>query len=149
MRAVVQRVLEAWVQVNGRRVGEIGQGLLIYLGIHASDAAPDANYLAEKILRLRIFDDPAEKMNLCLTEVHGALLVISQFTLYGDCRKGRRPSFSEAATPEKARELYDYFVSKCDQQGVKTQTGMFRERMLVGSINAGPVTILLDSQKRF
>jgi D-tyrosyl-tRNA(Tyr) deacylase len=149
MRAVVQRVGEAWVSVNGRRVGEIEQGLLVYLGIHASDRIADADYLVEKILGLRVFEDPAEKMNLCLAQVHGALLVVSQFTLYGDCRKGKRPSFSEAAAPEKARELYDYFVLRCNKEGIKTETGTFREMMRVGSVNAGPVTLLLDSHKRF
>jgi D-aminoacyl-tRNA deacylase len=149
MRAVVQRVQEAWVSVKGRRVGEISNGLLIYLGVHASDQPADSDYLVEKILGLRIFEDAAAKMNLSLTQVTGALLVISQFTLHGDCRKGRRPSFSEAAAPERARELYEYFVSRCSERGVKTQTGVFREMMQVGSINVGPVTLLLDSHKRF
>jgi D-aminoacyl-tRNA deacylase len=149
VRAVVQRVEAAWVSVDGRRVGEIGQGFLIYLGIHASDRTSDADYLAEKILGLRVFDDHAEKMNLCIRDVCGELLVVSQFTLYGDCRKGKRPSFLEAASPEIARELYEYFVSKCIGDGIKTQTGTFRERMQVGSVNAGPVTLLLDSQRRF
>jgi len=146
---VVQRVREAWVSVQGQRVSEINQGLLIYLGIHASDQISDADYLVEKILGLRIFEDNAQKMNLSLPQVGGDLLVVSQFTLYGDCRKGKRPSFSEAASPEKARELYEYFVFKCREQGTRTQTGMFREMMRVGSVNEGPVTLLLDSQKRF
>ena len=149
VRAVVQRVQEASVSVNGQKVSHISQGLLVYLGVHASDQNADADYLAEKILGLRIFEDEVEKMNLSLTQVQGALLVVSQFTLYGDCRRGKRPSFSEAAPPERARDLYEYFVSKCSQMGVSTQTGLFREMMQVGSVNAGPVTILLDSHKRF
>jgi D-aminoacyl-tRNA deacylase len=149
VRAVVQRVREAWVSVNGQRVGAIDQGFLIYLGVHASDQSGDADYLVEKILGLRIFEDDAGKMNLSLTQVDGAVLVVSQFTLYGDCRKGKRPSFSEAAAPANARELYEYFVSKCNERGIKTQTGIFREMMQVGSVNAGPVTLLLDSHKKF
>ncbi len=149
MRAVVQRVEEASVSVNGHEIGAISRGLLIYLAVHASDQSADADYLAEKILGLRVFEDEAEKMNLSLTQVQGALLIVSQFTLYGDCRKGKRPSFSEAAPPEKARHLYEYFVSKCGQAGVNAQTGAFREMMQVRSVNAGPVTLLLDSHKRF
>ena len=149
VRALVQRVQEASVSVNGQKIGQISRGLLIYLGVHASDQTADADYLAEKILGLRVFEDEAEKMNLSLTQVQGALLVVSQFTLYGDCRRGKRPSFSEAAPPDKAKELYEYFVSKCGQTGVNTQKGAFREMMQVGSINAGPVTLLLDSHKRF
>jgi D-tyrosyl-tRNA(Tyr) deacylase len=103
----------------------------------------------EKILGLRIFEDAAARMNLSLTQVTGALLVVSQFTLHGDCRRGKRPSFAEAAAPDRARELYEYFVSRCSERGIKTQTGIFREMMQVGSINAGPVTLLLDSHKRF
>jgi D-tyrosyl-tRNA(Tyr) deacylase len=149
MRAVVQKVREAWVSVNGHRISQMDRGLLVYLGVHAADHSADADYLAEKILGLRIFEDPPDNVNLSLAQVGGALLIVSQFTLYGDCRKGKRPSFSEAAPPGKAQELYDYFVSKCRESGIAIQTGMFREMMLVGSVNSGPVTLLLDSHKRF
>jgi D-tyrosyl-tRNA(Tyr) deacylase len=149
MRAVVQRVKEASVVINGHAVGSILEGLLVYLAVHAKDGRSDADYLLEKILGLRIFEDHSGKMNLSLSEVGGALLIVSQFTLYGDCRRGKRPSFSGAAAPEQARELYEYFVSRCSESGFNTQKGAFREMMQVHSVNAGPVTLLLDSQKLF
>ena len=149
MRVVVQRVKAASVEVNHHLVSSIKQGLLIYLGMHATDQKSDADYLLDKILGLRIFEDDSGKMNLSVVQAGGGLLIVSQFTLYGDCRKGKRPSFSEAADPQKARDLYEYFVSKCRETGVETETGVFREMMQVASINEGPVTILLDSRKLF
>ena len=149
MRAIVQRVKEASAVVNHLTVGSIEKGLLIYLGVHTTDEMCDADYLLDKILGLRIFEDDSAKMNLSVVQVGGALLIVSQFTLYGDCRRGKRPSFSEAADPQKARDLYEYFVSKCRERRVETETGTFREMMQVTSINEGPVTILLDSRKLF
>jgi D-aminoacyl-tRNA deacylase len=149
MRAVVQRVKEARVQVNGACVGGIEKGFLVYLGIQRSDGAADVNYICEKMTSLRVFEDEAGKMNRSLQESSGSLLLVSQFTLYGDCRKGRRPSFSEAAPLEKARALYEQVVQKCREQGVEVQTGVFREMMEVYSVNDGPVTLLLDSARIF
>jgi len=149
MRAVVQRVSRAQVSVGGEVVGQIDRGLLVLLGVGLEDKESDADYLAEKIAGLRIFDDADGKMNLSVTDVHGAVLAVSQFTLYGDARKGKRPSFDAAARPERARELYEYFVSAIRQTGLPCETGRFQEDMQVELVNDGPVTILLDSGKGF
>lgn len=149
MRAVVQRVACARVRVGGRVVGEIGRGLLVLLGVGREDTEADADYLAEKIVHLRIFEDEAGKMNRSLLEVGGEMLVVSQFTLYGDCRRGRRPSYAEAAPPERARALYEYFIEKARQYGPRVETGIFQEMMDVELVNVGPVTLLLDSRKQF
>jgi D-tyrosyl-tRNA(Tyr) deacylase len=149
MRAVVQRVSRASVAVEGRLVGEIGPGLLVLLGVATSDANTDADYLAEKIAGLRIFEDENRKMNLSVTDVGGAVLAVSQFTLYGDVRRGKRPSFDDAARPERARELYDYFVMQIRRAGLHCETGQFQAMMSVSLVNEGPVTVLLDSSKTF
>jgi D-tyrosyl-tRNA(Tyr) deacylase len=149
MRAVVQRVSRARVTVKGETAGEIGLGLLVLLGVGAGDTRTEADYLAEKTIGLRIFEDAGGKMNLSVAEVGGALLVVSQFTLYGDARRGKRPSFDGAAPPEQARELYEYFVEKVRASGVRSETGRFQETMQVELVNDGPVTILLDSGKAF
>lgn len=147
MRAVIQRVTEARVDVAGQTVGEIGAGLLVLLGVARDDTTDDAQYLVEKIPNLRIFDDTSGKMNLSLLDIHGSMLVVSQFTLYGDVRRGRRPSYSDAAEPEKANQLYEYFVERVRSNGIKVETGTFQAMMKVRLINDGPVTILLDSRK--
>jgi D-tyrosyl-tRNA(Tyr) deacylase len=157
MRAVVQRVSRARVGVNtggndddSREItGEIGLGLLVLLGVGVGDTRAQADYLLDKIVGLRIFEDAAGKMNLSVAEVAGALLVVSQFTLYGDSRHGRRPSFDSAAAPAVARELYEYFVARARSSGVRCETGRFQETMHVELVNEGPVTILLDSAKLF
>ena len=149
MRAVVQRVSRASVRVGGEIAGEIGLGLLVFLGVGEGDTRAEADYLAEKIIGLRIFEDAGGKMNLPVGEVGGALLVVSQFTLYGDARRGKRPSFDAAATPEQARELYDYFVERVRAAGLRCEAGRFQEAMQVELVNEGPVTILLDSAKLF
>lgn len=149
MRAVVQRVKESKVEVKGSVVGAIGPGLLVFLGVGEDDSEKDGEYLAGKIPHLRIFPDEAEAMNLSLLDVKGAVLVVSQFTLWGDCKKGRRPSFTRAARPEKARALYEHFVQLLRDQGLETATGRFQEMMAVHLVNDGPVTLLLDSQKQF
>lgn len=153
MRAVVQRVSRAKVTVNDDGVdkitGEIGLGLLVLLGVGAADTRADADYLAEKTIGLRIFEDGEGKMNLSIADVGGALLVVSQFTLYGDARRGKRPSFDGAAPPAQARELYEYFVEKIRASSLRCETGRFQETMQVELVNSGPVTILLDSEKRF
>lgn len=149
MRAVVQRVTEASVEVEGRRVGEIGPGLVVLLGIAREDTNDDVDYLAEKIANLRIFNDEQGKMNRSLIETAGAMLVVSQFTLYGDVRRGRRPSYTEAAEPDRANALYEYFVEQTRKIGIKTETGVFQAMMKVSLINDGPVTILIDSRKGF
>jgi D-aminoacyl-tRNA deacylase len=145
MRAVVQRVTSAKVDVDGATVGEIDAGLLVLLGVAKPDTAADADYLAEKISGLRIFSDGAGKMNLSLIETGGAMLVVSQFTLYGDCRKGRRPSFDSAAPPEHARGLYEHFVEAVRRLGVKVETGMFQAHMAVSLANDGPVTLIVEN----
>ena len=145
MRAVVQRVREARVEVEGRVVGEIDGGLLVLLGVGKGDGEGDAEYLARKIVGLRIFDDEAGFMNRSLEEVGGGMLVVSQFTLYADTRKGRRPFFGEAAEPGEAERLYEHFVERVRAQGVAVATGLFKEMMDVTLTNEGPVTILLDS----
>ncbi|HYW40596.1 MAG TPA: D-aminoacyl-tRNA deacylase [Terriglobales bacterium] len=149
MRAVVQRVSRARVTVAGEITGEIGLGLLVLLGVGAGDTPTEADYLAEKTIGLRIFEDAGGKMNLSVAEVAGALLVVSQFTLYGDARRGKRPSFDAAAPTEQARELYEYFVEKVRAVGLRCETGRFQETMQVELVNEGPVTILLDSAKGF
>ena len=149
MRAVVQRVSRARVRVNGEITGEIGLGLLVLLGVAAGDTRAAADYLVEKTIGLRIFEDCGGKMNLSVAEVGGALLVVSQFTLYGDVRRGKRPSFDAAAPPEQARELYEYFVERIRAAGRRCETGRFQETMRVELVNEGPVTILLDSARAF
>ena len=149
MRAIVQRVKEARVEVDGEVTGRIGEGMLVLLGAGKDDSDVDAEYLAEKILTLRIFEDPDGKMNLSVTDTGGSLLVVSQFTLYGDCRKGRRPSFDKAAPPEAAEALYEEFVSKLRARGSHVETGRFRAMMDVHLVNWGPVTLMLDSKKEF
>jgi len=147
MRAVVQRVSRAEVRVNGEIAGNIETGLLVLLGVAREDTEKDADYLAEKIVGLRVFEDPDGKMNLDVTAVNGAVLVVSQFTLYGDVRRGKRPSFDTAAAPERARERYEYFVGRIRDRGLRCETGKFQEMMQVELVNDGPVTILLDSTK--
>lgn len=149
MRAVVQRVSRAKVTVNGEITGEIGVGLLVLLGVGASDTRSEADYLCEKMIGLRIFEDAGGKMNLSVSDVGGALLVVSQFTLYGDVRRGKRPSFDAAGPPQMARELYEYFVERVRAAGLRCETGQFQEMMQVELVNEGPVTILLDSAKTF
>ena len=149
VRAVVQRVKSASVTVDGERVSEIGKGLLIFLGVAQEDAPSDIDYLANKIANLRIFEDDEGRMNRSLLDVGGEALVVSQFTLYGDCRKGRRPSFITAAQPEQADALYQTFMEALAEQGVSVEAGIFQAMMDVELINDGPVTILLDSSKLF
>ena len=145
MRALVQRVSEAKVEVDGVVVGEIGPGLLVLLGVAKGDTEADADFLAKKIPSLRIFADADGKMNLDLVETGGGLLAVSQFTLYGDCRKGRRPGFDLAAPAEQARVLYEYFVAALRAQGVRVETGIFQAHMAVSLVNDGPVTLLVES----
>jgi D-aminoacyl-tRNA deacylase len=149
MRVVVQRVSRAKVTVAGDVTGEIGLGLLVLLGVGKDDSEAGADYLAEKIVGLRIFEDDGGKMNRSVADVGGAVLVVSQFTLYGDVRKGKRPSFDDAAPPQKARQLYEYFVQKIRASGLRCETGRFQEMMAVELVNEGPVTILADSEKTF
>jgi D-aminoacyl-tRNA deacylase len=149
MRAVVQRVTRAQVTVDGESTGQIERGLLVLLGVAQNDSQADADYLAEKIAGLRIFEDANAKMNLAVGEVGGSILVVSQFTLYGDVRRGKRPSFDEAARPERAQELYEYLVNVLRKKGLQCETGRFQEDMQVELVNDGPVTILLDSTKMF
>ena len=146
MRAVIQRVKKSSVTVNNKIIGKIGSGLLVFLGVTREDEMKDVDYLVEKIPNLRIFEDENAKMNRSLLETGGELLVVSQFTLLGDCRKGRRPSFTNAAVPDKAKELYEYFVSQVKLKGVKVKTGQFRAVMSVSLINDGPVTLIVESQ---
>jgi D-tyrosyl-tRNA(Tyr) deacylase len=149
MRAVIQRVSRAKVTVAGEVTGEIGMGLLVLLGVGQQDAESGADYLADKTAGLRIFEDDAGKMNRSVVDVGGAVLVVSQFTLYGDVRKGKRPSFDDAARPEKARALYERFVERMRAAGLRCETGRFQEMMQVELVNDGPVTILVDSEKKF
>ena len=149
MRAVIQRVSRAKVTVTDEITGEIGIGLLVLLGVGQQDTGASADYLAEKIIGLRIFEDDGGKMNRSVVEIAGAVLVVSQFTLYGDVRRGKRPSFDGAAAPRRARELYEYFVERIRAAGVRCEMGRFQEMMTVELVNDGPVTILLDSEKLF
>jgi D-aminoacyl-tRNA deacylase len=149
MRAVVQRVTRAQVTVAGEVTGKIDRGLLVLLGLSRADTEKDAEYLADKITGLRIFEDENGKMNLDVAAIGGAMLVVSQFTLLGDVRRGKRPSFDAAAAPERARQLYEYFIERIQAAGLACQTGRFQEMMQVELVNDGPVTILLDSSKLF
>jgi D-aminoacyl-tRNA deacylase len=149
MRAVIQRVSKASVEVEEKIVGEIGPGVLVLLGVSQGDEPADADYLTDKIINLRVFNDEQGKMNLSLVDSGGAMLVVSQFTLLGDTRKGRRPSYIEAAAPDKANSLYQYFVAQVRSRGIQVETGIFQAMMQVSLINDGPVTILLDSKKTF
>jgi D-aminoacyl-tRNA deacylase len=149
MRAVVQRVSRCRVTVDGNVVGEIGAGVLVLLGVSKADNEASADYLVEKIIGLRIFEDAEEKMNLSVQDSGGAVLVVSQFTLYGDVRRGKRPSFDAAARPEEARRLYEYFVEEIRASGLRCETGQFQAMMEVELVNSGPVTILVDSEKVF
>jgi D-tyrosyl-tRNA(Tyr) deacylase len=149
MRAVVQRVSRAQVVIAGEVTGQIGPGLLILLGVGHDDTEADANYLAEKIAGLRVFEDDSGKMNRSVQDVGGSVLAVSQFTLYGDVRRGKRPSFDRASPPEKARQLYEFFVERIRSTGLRCETGRFQEMMKVELVNEGPVTILLDSARVF
>ena len=149
MRAVVQRVSSSRVTVDDKVTGEINEGLLVLLGVTHEDTSKDVDYMIDKVLNLRIFEDENEKMNLSLKDIGGELLVVSQFTLYGDCRKGRRPGFSDAARPEVAIPLYEEFIEKARNQDIKVGTGEFGAHMMVNIVNNGPTTILLDSEKNF
>ena len=148
MRAVVQRVTYAKVEVDGAVAGEIGPGLLVLLGVAKGDTTSDADFLAAKVSQLRIFADEAGKMNRSVAEAGGAMLVVSQFTLYGDCRKGRRPSFDSAAAPEDARRLYEYYVDVTRRTGLHVETGVFQADMKVSLLNDGPVTLIVESPSR-
>lgn len=145
MRAVVQRVKESSLSVDGKIIGKIGAGLLVLIGIAKKDTISDIDFIADKILNLRIFEDENKKMNRSVLDIGGEILVVSQFTLLGDCRKGRRPSFIDAAEPEKANELYEKFVEKIRGRGVKVKTGIFRAMMDVSLVNDGPVTLIVES----
>lgn len=149
MRAVVQRVRRARVTVSGEEVGVIGAGLLVFLGVRSGDTESDVIYLAEKIAGLRVFADQEGKMNLSVKDIGGEVMVVSQFTLYGDCRKGRRPSFTEAAPPEVAEKLYESFKEELRKQGLRVASGRFQAYMHIELVNDGPVTLLLDSSKVF
>lgn len=149
MRAIIQRVNFANVKVKNEEIGKINKGLLVFLGVKDNDCEEDAIYLADKVIHLRIFEDQEEKMNLSLKDIEGELLVVSQFTLYGDCKRGRRPSFVKAAKPEKAKLLYERFIKETKKMGINTQQGEFQAHMVINIENDGPVTILLDSEKKF
>ena len=149
MRAVIQRVNHASVSIDGRISGKIGKGLLVLLGVGPEDTDADLKYMCDKILGLRIFEDSDEKMNLSLRDIGGELLVVSQFTLYGDCRKGKRPSFAGACPPDRAEALYEKFLELCSAEGITPEHGEFGADMKVDLQNDGPVTILLDSSKLF
>ena len=149
MRAVVQRVTEASVTVEGKTVGSIGSGLMVLLGVEQGDTEKDGAYLAEKLAGLRIFEDEAEKMNLSVQQVGGSILLVSQFTLLGDVRHGKRPSFTQAASPREADVLYEDLADRLRQKGIPVETGQFQAHMEVSLVNDGPVTILLDSRKVF
>lgn len=149
MRAVVQRVSRGWVKVEGKEYGEIGTGLVVLLGVGSNDDPEDTRYLADKVLNLRIFPDRDGKFHYSVREIRGEILVVSQFTLYGDCRKGRRPSFTAAAAPDQAQLLYEEFLTNLENGGLRIVTGEFQRMMEVGIINDGPVTIMLDSKRQF
>ncbi len=149
MRAVIQRVTQASVSVDDRIAGQIGAGLLVLLGVSKTDTQASADYVVEKILGLRVFSDAEGKINLSVRESGGAVLLVSQFTLYGDVRRGKRPSFDDAARPEQAKALYQYVVTRISEQGLECATGEFQAMMRVSLVNDGPVTILIDSEKAF
>lgn len=149
MKAVIQRVSEASVEVDSKLVGEIGKGLLVFLGITHDDTDKDIDYLIDKIINLRIFEDEDQRMNLSLLDIYGEVLLVSQFTLYGDCRKGRRPSYDKAAKPEFAEKIYEEFIERLRSKISKVETGIFGADMKVNLVNSGPVTMLLDSSKSF
>ena len=149
MRLVIQRVREARVEVDGRCAGSIGAGLLVLMGVARTDTPADADYLVDKLLGLRIFNDEAGKMNRSVVETQGGLLVVSNFTLYGDCSKGRRPSFGQSATPDLARTLYEYFVEQLRTRQAPVETGIFQASMAVSLVNDGPVTLICDSKAPF
>ena len=149
MRAVLQRVTNAEVKVDGEIIGSIGKGILIFLGVSDDDTEKDLQYIADKMINLRIFEDENGKMNLSVHDVQGELLIVSQFTLYGDCRKGRRPSFDKAGKPDFANEMYEKFIKYCSDSGLKTEHGEFGADMKVSLLNDGPVTIMLDSTKLY
>lgn len=149
MRAVVQRVSEAGVEVSGRVVGRIGRGFLVLLGVGQSDSEDDLQYMVDKIVNLRVFEDEKGKMNLSLLDVGGEMLVVSQFTLYGDCRKGRRPSFGHSADPDLAEPMYTRFIEEVSKRGVRVERGVFGALMSVSLCNDGPVTLLIDSERTF
>ena len=149
MRAIIQVVSQAKVEVENKISGQIKSGLLILLGVSKDDGEDDINYLAKKIANLRIFPDQQDKMNLSLLDINGAALVISQFTIFGDCRKGRRPSYGQSAPPQKAKELYEKFIELLVDLGIKTETGIFQAHMEVSLLNNGPITLIVDSKKVF
>lgn len=149
MRAVLQRVKNASVSVDGEVIGSIGEGILIFLGVADSDTEADMKYIADKMINLRIFGDDKGKMNFSVSDIGGELLIVSQFTLYGDCRKGRRPDFTSAGKPDFARSMYENFIEYCKASGLKTEHGSFGADMQVELINDGPVTIMLDSKKLY
>jgi len=149
MRAIIQRVSRASVTVNHQQVGSIDKGLLLFLGIHRQDGDKELAWMVDKVINLRIFEDENDKINLSLMDIEGEILVVSQFTLYGDCRKGRRPGFSEAAPPEQAEGLYQRFINDVKAKGLTTSSGTFQAMMEVSLVNDGPVTLLLDSAKNF
>ena len=149
MRAVIQRVLQAEVKVEGQQIGKIGKGLLIYLSVGKEDTVKDAQFMADKLVNLRIFADEAGKMNRSILDIGGSILLVSNFTLHGDCRKGRRPGFDAAAEPALAQQLYEKVIELIAQQGIAVEKGAFGEYMQVSSINDGPVTLLLDSTRLF
>lgn len=149
MRAVVQRVSRSSVTVDENTVGQIGKGLMVLLGVEHDDSIDDVKWLVDKITNLRIFEDEDGKMNKSLLDIEGELLAVSQFTLMGDCRKGRRPSFSNAARPDQANGLYEDFVSMASEKGIKVETGQFQAHMMVDIMNDGPVTLLVDSKRLF
>lgn len=149
MRGILQRVSWAKVETDGKVIGSIGQGILLLLGVSDDDTEDDLKYIADKMINLRIFEDDNSKMNLSVKDIGGELLVVSQFTLYGDCRKGRRPSFDKAGNPKFANEMYEKFISYCRQSGLTTQCGKFGADMKVSLLNDGPVTIMLDSTKLY
>lgn len=149
MRSVVQRVSQASVTVDNELVGNIGKGLLVFLGIHHEDTINEIRWMSEKIVKLRIFEDKDGKMNRSLADIHADMLIVSQFTLYGDCRKGRRPGYSQAAAPHIAEPLYEQFIAKVVEMGITAAHGKFGAMMDVALVNDGPVTLLLDSDKKF
>lgn len=144
MKLVIQRVKKAEVKVENEIVGKINNGFLVLIGVTHGDSTENVNYLVQKLLKLRVFQDSQDKMNLSIRDINGELLIVSQFTLYADCKEGNRPSFTNAAKPDKANELYEYFIQKCKNEGIKTEHGIFGAYMKVELINDGPVTIILE-----